>query len=254
MLEMILPIAVLYGLAILRRQRTRFSSPALPALAACCMWAISALLLLAIIYSLSRMGFLDALCVLFVVGVLSIGPRVPSRKWRWYSFGAIGTAILLMLVFFPPGQLIARFADISSAGQISADTRLNFWKETLPLIKEFPWFGTGAGGFESPFLKYQASANGYRVEFAHNDYLQYFAELGIIGFTLLAAIVIGVVVEIFRGILKLGEEDRRLLVIACGASFLAIGIHSLVDFNLYIPGNAMTLAWIGGIASLNGLD
>jgi O-antigen ligase len=200
------------------------------------------------------MGFLDALCILFVIAVLTVGPRVPARKWRWYSFAAIGVAILLMLVFFPPGQLIARFADISSAGQISADTRLNFWKETFPLIKEFRWFGTGLGGFESPFLKYQATANGYRVQFAHNDYLQYLAELGFIGFALLSVILIGIVVEIFRGILKLGEEDRRLLVIACGSAFLAIALHSFVDFNLYIPANATTLAWIGGIASLNGLD
>ena len=254
LLEMILPVTVLYGLAILRRKKTRFDSPAVPAIAACMVWAVSALLLIAIIYSLSRMGFLDALCVLFVIAVLTVGPRVPSRKWRWYSVAAIGGAILLMLVFFPPGQLVARFADISSAGQISADTRLNFWKETFPLIREFHWFGTGLGGFESPFLKYQATANGYRVQFAHNDYLQYLAELGIIGFALLSVILIGIVTEIFRGILKLGEEDRRLLVIACGGAFLAIGLHSFVDFNLYIPGNAMTLAWIGGIASLNGLD
>jgi hypothetical protein len=29
---------------------------------------------------------------------------------------------------------------------------------------------------------------------------------------------------------------------------IAIGIHSLTDFNLYIPANALTLAWLGGLA------
>ena len=32
------------------------------------------------------------------------------------------------------------------------------------------------------------------------------------------------------------------------ASLLAIGLHSLVDFNLYIPANALTLAWLAGVA------
>jgi O-antigen ligase len=254
LLEMVLPLAILYGLAILRQKRARFESPALPAIAACLVWAVSGLLLLGIIYSLSRMGFLDALFVLFFIGVLSVGPRVPSRKWRWYSFSAVGAIILFMFFFFPPSQLIARFAEISSAGQVSADARLSFWKSTIQLIKANLWFGTGFGGFESPFLKYQTSANGYRVEFAHNDYLQHLAELGVLGFAPTLALIGGVLAETFRGILKLGEDERRLLVIACAGSFLAIAIHSLVDFNLYIPGNAMTLAWIGGIASLNGVD
>lgn len=254
LLEMVLPFAVLYGLAVLRKTQARFDSPALPALAACSIWAIAALLLVAIIYSLSRMGFLDGLCVLFFIGALSIGPRLPSRTWRLYSLGAIGLTVLLMFVFFPPNQLIARFADLSSSGQVTANTRLSLWKETFPLISEFPLFGTGLGGYESPFLKYQTAVAGFRVEFAHNDYLQYLAELGVVGFALLALLLTGIVVQIFRGILKLGDEERRLLVIACAGAFLAIGLHSLVDFNMYIPGNAMTLAWIGGIASLNGLD
>ncbi len=32
-------------------------------------------------------------------------------------------------------------------------------------------------------------------------------------------------------------------------SIVAIGLHSLVDFNMYIPANAMTLAWIVGLGS-----
>src|SRR5579875_565406 len=59
MLEMVLPLAAVYGIAIVRRATGRYSSPALPALGACLLWGASALILLGIIYSLSRMGFLD---------------------------------------------------------------------------------------------------------------------------------------------------------------------------------------------------
>jgi len=74
-------------------------------------------------------------------------------------------------------RAIERFAAISSTERASADTRLLLWKETLPVISEFRLFGTGLGGFESAFLKYQATDNVFRVEFAHNDYLEYLAEL-----------------------------------------------------------------------------
>jgi hypothetical protein len=39
------------------------------------------------------------------------------------------------------------------------------------------------------------------------------------------------------------------LAIACIGAFAAIGLHSMVDFNLYIPANAMLLAWISGVAA-----
>jgi hypothetical protein len=45
------------------------------------------------------------------------------------------------------------------------------------------------------------------------------------------------------------SNDRRYVALACAGSFAAIMLHSFVDFNLYIPANAMLLAWIAGIAA-----
>jgi hypothetical protein len=36
--------------------------------------------------------------------------------------------------------------------------------------------------------------------------------------------------------------------VACVSAQSAIALHSLTDFNLYIPANAMLLAWIAGMA------
>ncbi len=254
LLEMVLPFPFLYGLAVLRRAKTSSDSRALPAVAVCGLWAMAALVLLAIMNSLSRMGFLVALCVLFFAAALSIGPRLPSRAWRWSSLGVLGGVIVLMLIFFPPDQLIERFAELSSTERISGNMRTFFWKETLSVISEFRFFGCGLGGFEPTVMKYQAASADLTLNFAHNDYLQYIAELGFVGFAILSAILIGILVQIFRGIVGLANEDRRLIAIACAAAFVAILLHSLVDFNMYVPANAMTLAWIGGIGSANAVD
>ena len=254
LLEMILPIAVMYGWSILQRHHDTFEHSAWPAIRVSALWVAAALLFVAIVYSLSRMGLFVALCSLFVIGALSFGPHLPSQNFRMVSLTLLAVGLLALFIFLPPDQLVARFAEMSASGKISTDTRLYFWKETLSLIDQFRWFGCGLGGFESTFLKYQGTASAYRVEMAHNDYLQYLAELGFIGFAILAAAIVGVLIPVAKGIVKAADENRRLLLVACVGSFTAIGLHSLVDFNLYIPANAMTLAWIAGVASINAQD
>lgn len=253
-LEMVLPFALLFGLVIFRSTTYASNLSIRSALAVCAIWGIAALLLLSITYSLSRTGFVVALGVLLMVGAFSIIPRLPSRVWRWPSAGAIGMAIVLICILFPPDQLIKRFADASSSDDISGVTRVSIWKDTLPLIAEFRIFGCGLGGFEPAFLKHQTVTANYSIAFAHNDYLQYLAELGLIGFTLLGALVSGIAVQVVRTASKVADEPRRLLLIACAGGFLAMLVHSLVDFNTYVPANAMTLAWIAGLGSSIALE
>jgi O-antigen ligase len=254
MLEMVLPLAVIGGWAILRRSREGFERSIFPIIGVCLVWAVAALLLTAITYSMSRMGFFDALFSLFVIGALSLGPRLPSQNVRMASLTLVAVGMLALFIFLPPDQLIGRFAEMSATGKVSGDTRVFFWKETTSLISEFPLFGCGLGGFESTFLKYQGVANANRVEMAHNDYLQYLAELGWFGFSILIAGIVGILIPVVKGLAKLKDENRRLLLVACLGSFVAIALHSLVDFNLYIPANTMVLAWIAGVASGNAVE
>ncbi len=84
---------------------------------------------------------------------------------------------------------------------------------------------------------------------AHNDYLQALVELGIVGSALLGLVLFWILAEIFKGVFKLRDEASRYILIGCAGSFVAILLHSFVDFNMYVPANAMTLAWTAGIAA-----
>ena len=159
---------------------------------------------------------------------------------------------IAFFVVFPPGELIARFADMSS-DKVSADARPLIWRQTLSLIAEYPWFGVGLGGYEATFLKHQAVAAAFNIQFAHNDYLQYLAELGLVGFSILLTALIAVLAPVVRKLRGLQDGDNRLVMVACLGSFAAIALHSLVDFNTYVPANSMTLAWIMGVASASGM-
>jgi O-antigen ligase len=248
LLEMTLPLAIMYAVAVWSREDRKTRSRALPALAAAGLAGLAGLMLLGIIYSLSRMGFLVALCSLFVLTLLSVRPRVPSRRWLGLAMALIGISAILLFVLLPPDQLIARFADMASTDKISADDRLQMWRESVGLIRAYPWFGCGLGGFESAFGRFQVSLPTFTVDYAHNDYLQSMAELGVVGATIAAAFVGAVLSKAIRATGRQEAGDGRYLAIGCLGSIIAMLLHSLVDFNLQIPANSLVLAWISGIS------
>lgn len=257
LLELVLPFAVLYPVAIVQRDRNRFESPAGPALKACGSLAAAALILMGIVHSLSRMGFLATLASLFVAGSIMLSlrgaPVEPSIKitaWRrWLPTVVVALIVLLGFVFLPTDPLIARFADLAQTDDITADVRAQIWRDTGGLIKAFPIFGCGLGGYESCFLRYKTVAPMYTVNYAHNDYLQVLAEMGFIGFGLALLLLLRVLHSAVRGALYARSIDGRTLSIACIASLTAIILHSFVDFNLYRPANALAVCWIAGIAA-----
>ena len=253
LLELALPFAVVYPMALLKRNSgdSRF----VPALLASGAWACATVLLIGILFSLSRMGFVAALFGLAVIGLLAArdtfarGPSRSSRRTRRSVILAglfVGTAVLLAFAFFPSDALIQRFAGLATAQEVTAEGRLQLWQETLHLVTDYPFFGVGLGAYGTVFQKYKVSAPMVFDDNAHNDYLQVLSETGFLGFGLCA---IFVTLILWNLLSSLGHSDlrARCLAIACLGSLAAILLHSFVDHNLYMPANAMAVAWVCGI-------
>lgn len=238
LLEMSLPFAAAYPFAIRGR----------PAWRACGAISLALLILLGILYSLSRTGFLVVLLSLFVMGVLALGTGLGKMKRR-LGVGALAGLLVLGAVFLPPNRLIERFAEIASTEDVKAHVRLRVWKATLHLIADYPVFGCGMGGYESAFAKYNVSVPLFRVDYAHNDYLQLLAELGVVGFCIAMTLGFGILAKTVCAIPHRSGPRHRNLALACAGALAAILIHSLVDFNLYNPANGLLLAWISGISA-----
>jgi O-antigen ligase len=251
-LEMALPFAVMYPVALLRRRRSRGHSPLAPSLAACGVWALAGVMFAGIVHSFSRMGFIAALCSLFVMGTLAFGARqlswvARSRKRQAGAVGLVAALVLAGFVFLPPDKLILRFAQIASVAGLTAEGRINLWAETIPLIRAYPFFGCGLGGYETAFWRFKVSGVLVTDDFAHNDYLQLLAELGLVGFMIGAALAFSVVRIAVRRAVGSADPQERYFALAGAGALAAILLHSLVDFNMYIPANAMLLAWIAGM-------
>jgi len=258
LLEMVLPFAAMYPIAVLNRERegSLHETPAGPALQAGGILIFATMILTGIVLSLSRMGFLASLAALFVCGAAAVslrgGPKVaaaiPSTWRKSILVAVVAVAVVLGFLFLPTDALVARFADLAKTDDISADDRARIWRDAIGLVKAFPLFGCGLGGFESAFLRYKTVAPMFTVDYAHNDYLQLLAELGVFGFLAGIVLALRVLLAALGRAVETRSVDERFLMIACTGSLTAILLHSLVDFNLYVPANAMVLAWVSGIA------
>jgi O-antigen ligase len=245
LISMVLPFAVMWPASVLRKNSPRLR--ALSAVRACSGFVLAALLVASVLFSLSRMGFLASLASVLMIALLGFA-GAPTRS-KWLGAGVVIGLVVLGFLFLSPGQLLERFVSLSSSENLSAEGRLALWRETGHLIAAYPLFGCGLGTYEAALHKYKVTGPLVRYDYAHNDYLQLLAELGVIGFTIAAALLLALVVKAWRVSVSSKDTEKRHITYACVGAFTAIGLYSLVDFNLYIPANAMLLAWIGGIAA-----
>lgn len=197
-----------------------------------------------IVLSLSRGGFLAAIGGGLAAGVAG-GMGRSGRRWGPVAAAAGFAGILGLLL--PSGALLDRFTAVAGAGDLSTATRVAIWRATLDLFRDFPLFGAGPGAFASVFHAYQTMAPLEAVDRAHNDYLQLLAELGIVGFALVAALAVRAAT---RAIQACGARrpEIRYVSVACVGAFAAAAVHSVSDFNLYIPANVLAVAWLAGVS------
>jgi len=248
LLELALPFAVLYPVYTVMQMAQRRPAKSTGGALALISVVAGTTLLVGILFSLSRMGFAVTLLSLFLIAALLVSKYV-SHRGRLAAIGSLTVATLLAFIFLPPDELIERFAQLASSDHFKSETRLQLWKETLRLLSDYPVFGCGAGGYESAFLKYQDVVPLTAVEYAHNDYLQWVAELGTIGFLIAAALVALFVQASVLAWRSHPTPAGRMVALACFASFAALLIHSIVEFQSFIPANALMMSWIAGIAS-----
>jgi O-antigen ligase len=239
LLEMVLPMTAAHGLALWGRGLY---------LKAVGVWTMALLIVAGIVASLSKMGFVAGLAGLFVLGTLVVVARVPGKR-KGLVIAGLAAVMLFCFVFLPSDQFVANYGSIAGHEEAALEGRAPIWRDTLHLIAAYPLFGCGLGNYETAFFRYQTSVVDRVFTYAHNDYLQAAAELGLMGVVIAAAMLLPMIGGIARGAWREADPNRRYLAQGCAGALAAMGLHSLTDFNMYVPANAMVLAWICGIGA-----
>jgi len=230
---------------------------------------VAAMCYLGVAITGSRGGYLSALFSLVVFTAVSLWT---ARQVRPAKFGrtvlitgmvgvlAVGSAVLLM----SQSQLLRKRLSMipQQLEKNSLDIRIYNWQAALDQFRTQPWFGTGAGTHLYYGRYYRRAPLQSDPIHAHSDYLELLAEYGVIGTVGMAAFLFVHLASgwrNYRAVLRRELNDvaewqragHNALALYIGAlsAISAYLAHSVVDFNLHVPGHALIFAFIFGVVA-----
>lgn len=237
-MEMIMPLAL--ALALVHSARLEARMFYLFAASVMCV---------AVLASLSRGGMISLAVSAIAVTLWGWNRRSAERSLRRSSrFAALARRAALVvtvlvgaglgLIWVGPDRLADRLSNEESQAETFHESRSWIWEDTLQMIRANPLFGVGLGAYGTAHSVYRKEDRELQVAQAHNDYLQIVADCGAVG----GLITVWFVVLVFRAIrqgLAASDPLTSALALGSGGGILAMMIHSLVDFNLQLPSNAL---------------
>jgi O-antigen ligase len=243
-LEMVLPLGLAYTLASRLKSLPRIF-----------LGYASLVVLGGIAVSLSRGGWLAtifALAIFFSLLLLHRTYRLPAL--------VVLIALVGLTAYVGRNAVIVRdrIERIFASGRLDDDMRFSLWRPATRLWLDHPWFGAGPAHFDVRFAEYRPVEVQMRPDRVHNDYLNTLADWGAVGL----ALVLAVVALLMAGVVKtwnfvrgtasdLGNKSSNKFAFVIGAStgVAAILVHSVVDFNMHIPANAILLICLMALLS-----
>lgn len=188
-------------------------------------------------------------------GMASLAVAFASLGWfvirrvrgsaRWVGSGYLAAVLVVATMWAGAGVVLARF----ERAPAEIEGRLAAWRDTGRIIADFPVFGVGLGAYSRAMLVYQSGDRRAMYAEAHNDYLQWAAEggllVGVPSLGLLAVVLAGI-----RRRLASGDDDVSSYWLRRGAiaGLVGIAIQSIVEFSLQMPGNAVMCVVIVALA------
>jgi tetratricopeptide (TPR) repeat protein len=201
----------------------------------------------------SRGGLLGAGTALGVFLILS-ARSLMLGAWgsRGRMFGLVALAVLVTLGAAWRAYESSDLAQyrILKAGEETY--RATVWKTAFRQWQSEPFFGTGLGTFTNFARQNRFRADALDDIFAHNDWVQSLAEIGLIGAGLGFCVLLvhlssgwrSVVVDL-RQRIAAGDSPVSLkaaMQMGAMSSLAAFAVHSFFDFNIQVPANALLVS------------
>ena len=212
---------------------------------------VQAVLLAAVIMTGSRTGIALCLAVLAVqLAMFRVGGIAFDRKRAGLALAGVLAALGASFAWLTSQ---ARVAQVAERFDADGDFRSELWTDSLTAIGQFFPVGSGIGTFAEAFLPVERLAviDDLFPNRAHNDYLEFLIEAGLLA---PLSLLLGLVccVALFRAARRAEGGVSPQILFPVGV-LLVIALHSFVDYPLrnmalaVLAGTALGL--LGGIAS-----
>jgi tetratricopeptide (TPR) repeat protein len=161
------------------------------------------------------------LAVVLAAVVVAVGLGVAGRHW-----------------LAPPPPDAARS---TAAAATSVQGRLAIWRNTLVMIREHPAIGVGLANHRLAYPPYARRAAidplyspSHHLDYAHDDYLQLAAELGIVGVIGLGVLALGVARLARQAHAAARDAPEAALALAASASIAGLLTDAVFSFPAYL--------------------
>jgi len=164
------------------------------------------------------LGFLVAIIIYFFIYKKKVALLIP-------------VALLVIIMIMPQGY--ERITSLFRQEQNTVWERTKLWQGAWGMIKEHPILGLGVNTFSKNFPQYKP-VDYPDLRYAHNSYLQMWAEIGLLGLIIFLAIPLTILAKAFRGIkkkIKASPQGLTLLGAICG--YVGFLVQSGMDNNLF---------------------
>lgn len=194
------------------------------------------LMVIGLVMSRSRMGNAAFFAALILVALLALWfYKRPPALLKPLVVSILLLDMLLVSSMFGLEKLQERYQDTSFA----SEARDEVVRDSLPLLSEHAWTGSGGGTFYTIFPAVQPKAYSGFYDHAHNDYLQFAIELGIPVSGLLLAWLLWLSYLALQVMRTHDHKLERGLSFAALMALVHMALHSTVDFSLQAPANAL---------------
>lgn len=194
--------------------------------------------LLGLIFTRSRAGVTLAMLGIFL-SALAFSLRLGGKN----VYGLVGTFIAVAAALAAEIGL----APVLDRFTLEDPGRWSIFASTLQATGQFFPLGSGMGTFPHVYPRFQPDDLSAFINRAHNDYLEWLMEGGILAAVLIALFLWFYLRQWPRVWVRGGWHTFRFIQVAAGISLLLLMLHSLVDFNLHIPANAVYFAFLAAV-------
>jgi len=210
----------------------------------------------------SYLGFGASLIFMSFLFLISRGKSFIKENKKIFIIVLLVVIIITILFVVPTplnksGTVISKIKSRISVTQLTQSSsikrRIAIWKFSTLMIKDHPLLGSGIGTYKYNTLRYQAEffkqgqnrslyPHGFATK-AHNEYLQLWAELGIVGLGIFIWLIICYFNCGIKFLKKIKDDYKQGIIIGLMGAVVAVLVDGIFGFPLHLPATII-LFWM----------
>ena len=173
------------------------------------------------------LGFLGGLFILF---------WLKNKKLLIF----LATFCIILLLGLPPVYVDRFYSSFNTNDNL---TRLVLWKAAIQLFLDHPINGVGIGNYSNMFqTKYTQGKDLTTTVHAHNNFLHYMAEMGIIGLLSFTWLMLAVLRLLYQNYKQNPDPNWRLFFLASFCGIIVFNIQGLTE-NTFADAETIRFFW-----------